>query len=287
MGNILLFENFLLEKSIGSENIRTKWYNDLPKRTYYALVNTDPTSVRKAEFSKNGKYTKWLIIQYKKGYLTQDMLSDKEFIKKLNYCLFIFSTGWYKCHFQYDADIMKYSSLQNFLSTLLPIMENYEEATNKSKYDMIYSDDNIDILIPLNFSTCFKYSKNTEWCTKEASGFSLWKSRAFLFRIIPKNKDYDKLKLTWRKNGEWYLACSVYPEFFEYKERKSPFTVEKGKEHWELSIEKSEYHCSHLPEVNQKVTQNGEVIKKTMSLVPNEAKRLIEEHYKKYTSDNI
>jgi hypothetical protein len=66
---ILRFDDFsglLLEKSIGSEEIRKKWYPDLDKKIFYKLVNLDPTSVRKKEFSKPGKYTKWLISMYKK-----------------------------------------------------------------------------------------------------------------------------------------------------------------------------------------------------------------------------
>jgi hypothetical protein len=67
--DILRFNDFyeiLLEKSIGSEEIRKKWYPDLDKKIFYKLVNTDPTSVRKKGFSKPGKYVKWLIMQYKR-----------------------------------------------------------------------------------------------------------------------------------------------------------------------------------------------------------------------------
>jgi len=57
-------KSLILEKSIGSEEIRKKWYSDLPKDIFYKLVNIDPTSVRKKELSKPGKYVKWLIISY-------------------------------------------------------------------------------------------------------------------------------------------------------------------------------------------------------------------------------
>ena len=52
---ILRFKNFseiILEKSIGSEEIRKKWYSDLDKKEFYKLVNIDPTSIRKKDFSK-------------------------------------------------------------------------------------------------------------------------------------------------------------------------------------------------------------------------------------------
>ena len=67
---ILRFKNFsdiILEKSIGSEEIRNKWYSEMDKKVFYKLVNLDPTSIRKKDFSKPGKYTKWLISMYKKG----------------------------------------------------------------------------------------------------------------------------------------------------------------------------------------------------------------------------
>ena len=83
--NILRFNNFseIFEKSIGSEEIRKKWYSDLDKKTFYKLVNIDPTSVRKKEFSKPGKYVKWLITQYKKvqkyGYYDTRLIQSQDY----------------------------------------------------------------------------------------------------------------------------------------------------------------------------------------------------------------
>ena len=61
------------ESSIGSENIRNKYYGDFNKREFYSYVNLDPTSIRKKDFSKPGKYTKWIINQVKKYNLFYDI----------------------------------------------------------------------------------------------------------------------------------------------------------------------------------------------------------------------
>ena len=45
MSRILSYN--LFEASIGSENIRKKWYPKIPKKLFYTIINLDPTSVRK------------------------------------------------------------------------------------------------------------------------------------------------------------------------------------------------------------------------------------------------
>jgi hypothetical protein len=47
MKHLFNIEEFIVEKSIGSESIRMKYYSDLPKHVFYSIVNLDPTSVRK------------------------------------------------------------------------------------------------------------------------------------------------------------------------------------------------------------------------------------------------
>ena len=283
---IFRFNEFLFERSIGSENIRLKWYPDIPKRLFYKIIKIDPTSVRKKDFSKPGKYSKWLINQYKSGRLTDEMLNDKEYVKKLNYCLFIFSTGWYKNKWKNDdtrfLDINKFkiekeSSWNDFVERMSRNIEVYEEQTEKSKYDVVYSDDKISILIPINFSASYETAKNTEWCSQGYSGFSAWNQKSILFRIIPKSSGYDRVKLTWDKNDDkWYMACSKYPEIDGYGQ---PFDDFNGKETWEImGIEQlviGEY-------ATEKSKINFTEIKKTISLVPDEAKQLIQDYHKKF-----
>jgi len=258
----------ILEKSIGSEEIRMKWYSDIDKKIFYKIVNIDPTSVRKKDFSKPGKYTKWLLNMYKsmlksdiyRSFILEDFGSY--FDSELNYNLFIFSTDWYKNKNE-NTDILKFKSIIDFNNYMSDYAEEYKLKTEDSKYDIIYSDNNIDILIPLNFSASYETAKNTDWCSIKNSGFSLWKQMSLMFRIIPKDSKYDKLKLTWTKksrspNMQWYIACSKYPEI---NGEGNPFDNFEEKLEFLDSLE---------------IKNN---IKNTMSLITDEAKKLVIKYY--------
>jgi hypothetical protein len=284
--------DYLVEKSIGSEEIRIKWYSGIDKKIFYKIVNIDPTSVRKVknhptygqrEFSKPGKYVKWLLIRLKRGDFNMpwlsipNLLDDDEFCKKLNYYLFIYSTNWtknkIKASNQIDyLDIMKFKSISDFISFIGKIVTEYETKTEKSKFDLIYSDTKIDIMVPLNFSASYETAKNTDWCTQTLPGFNMWSKMSILYRIIPKDDQYDKLKLTWRHSGGWNMACSKYPEIGE---SGSPFE-KRGRdvELWEFIID---LYLSNDDVVESK-KRKYEEIKKTMSIVSNEAKISIEKH---------
>lgn len=265
------FKEFLIEKSIGSENIRTKWYSDLDKKEFYKLINVDPTSIRKKDFSKPGKYSKWLLYQYKKEREYFEKLVDEEFLKKLNYFLFIFSTQWFKNKAKKEnlsIDINKYD-LTNFITMMYRYVEDYEKESEDSKYDVVYSDEKVNILIPMNFSASYETAKNTEWCTQQYTGYSMWNKIAILFRIIPKIKGYDKLKLTWSRFREWNLACSKYPEI---SGNDSPFDIVNGEENWI-------YRGNNSMIYSEKAKNNFEEIKKTMSLLDDNAKQLIMRYY--------
>lgn len=278
----------LLEKSIGSEEIRNKWYSDLPKKTFYKLVNLDPTSVRKKDFSKPGKYSKWLIREYKKGNLNDNLLEDNEFCKKLQYNLFIYSTHWFanknmtiyhlggvkSVDYRISNDIQRLS-IYGFNDKMSKYIKQYEAETEKAKYDLVYQDDKIKVLVPLNFTASFETAKNTQWCSQSFSGYSMWNQRSILFRIIPIVSGYDKLKLTWDREGfdaRWYIACSEYPEIFG---NKTPFDKVNDVEYWSLK-------CDEYEEVfNKKVPQMDE-IRKTMELLSSDAKKFIMNYYDKY-----
>ena len=287
------FEEVILESSIGSENIRNKYYSDIDKHIFYKIVNLDPTSIRKKDFSKPGKYTKWLLSQYKKNILSDQLLENDSFTKELKYYLLIFSTGWFKSKFKkewkeivYDddgyekevsvsKDIYQYG-LSEFVALLRKKVSGYEVETEKSKFDIVYSDSKVDILVPINFAASYETAKNTEWCSQQKSGFDMWNKMAILFRIIPKDNTYDKLKITWGRgeiNKSWQIACSKYPEIMGYT---SPFEVVDGVETWEKSKERKDKQ-----DTTQKWIENSKEISKTMSLLSPEAKHYIEEFHKK------
>lgn len=313
MKKIKRFHQFsILEKTIGIENIRSKWYSDIDKKTFYKIVNIDPTSVRKKDFSKPGKYTKWLFREYKKGNLKLNEIDNLEYRNKINYYLFIFSTGWFKSNqkkilqkqkaedpdrwermrnsFDYridDVDILKYD-LKNFLDTLKHYVEDFEFITNDAKFDVVYFDNLIDILIPINYAASYQTAKNTEWCSQSKIGFSMWKNNSILFRIIPKDKTYDKLKLTWQKprdgyDTKWFIACSKYPEI---NGEGSPFEIINGKENWLLKKLKWDDIYGEKSGIQDRWIENSKNIEKTMELVSKKAKDHIVKYYNHIIKNN-
>lgn len=292
---ILSFNEFsiLEEKTLGSENIRSKYYSDIDKHIFYKIVNIDPTSVRKKEFSKPGKYVKWLLMQYKTKNLTDELLNDKDYIERLNYYLFIFSTQWFKNKVKKEqyylsgellgpsGDIFKYGKtygLSHFVRLMKEYRGEYEKETEQSKFEFLYEDDKVTILIPLNFSASYEISKNTDWCTKHLNGFSMWSQVAILYRIIPKDKNCEMLKLTWNRKGEsrWYIAGTKYPEILGYG---NPFTEYK-KEIDKKFNEYGKYPSFFNPEHWNKIT-------KTMNLLNNKSIQIIIDHYNKNTNNNL
>jgi hypothetical protein len=142
--------------------------------------------------------------------------------------------------------------------TIEKCIDEYKSQTQDSKFDIVYSDESVNILVPLNFTASYETAKNTQWCSQTVSGFSMWKNIAILFRIIPKNKGYDKLKLTWEKGGlgRWFLACSRYPEVIG---NDLPFdkTFGEGK-----TIDKWEKICIHNKGKSTQFDKNIEEIQK-------------------------
>jgi hypothetical protein len=266
---IYRFNDFILEKSIGSEEIRKKWYSHFEKKLFYKIINLDPTSIRKKDFSKPGKYSKWLLMQFDKGNLSEQLLNDESYHKKLNYYLFVFSTGWYKNKIKKEYgeeffdeekynkyknynisksfftpssifyDINKFKTVSDFVKHIEDYKERYEIETEETKFDTVYSNDKITILVPLNFTASYETAKNTDWCTKSVSSFSEWNKKAILFRIL-ENGTNNKLKITWTGNNNWFIAHNKYPEisnledFNDYK----PFDKKDDKEIWLHIVEK-------------------------------------------------
>lgn len=296
MKNIKTFElyskDLILEKSIGTEEIYNKWYSDIDKKTFYKIVNIDPTSIRKKDFSKPGKYTKWLIQCYKKLSKEEERFDfEYSFDSNLNFALFIFSTGWYKSKVKKESfylggelnktienDIFKFKTLSDFESHMYKLKDEYRVQTEEGKFDIVYSDDKVDILIPINFTASYELSKNTDWCSKSYSGFSMFNKKSILYRIIPKDKSLDKVKISWAKNNEiWYIACSKYPEI---NGKESPFDIVNGLERWK---ERKNYWDSIND--SRQWQQNSIKIEETMNLLNDKAKNTIKEHYDKYGKD--
>lgn len=273
---IYTFNDFITEGTLGSENIRNKYYPNMDKSIFYMLVNTDPTSIRKKDFSKPGKYTKWLIREYRDN---KKYFEDKEFTDALNYKLFIFSTNWFKTKSNNSSyyisgeigrgienDINKYKLL-DFYNVMDELISEYKTQTEESKYDLVYEDELVSILVPLNFTASFETAKNTEWCSKQFSGYSMWNKTSIMYRVLPKDNKNEKMKITWSFRGSAYISGEKYPEI-EVKFGEDPFNS------YDNRIE--EYIK------NSKYTDRYIKMDKTYKLLSNRAKESIRKHYKKY-----
>ncbi len=279
---ILLFNQYITESSIGSENIRTKHYSDMDKKHFYKLVNIDPTNVRKKDFSKPGKYTKWLLREFKKR-IYNDYFDDDSFIKELNYKLFVFSTQWFKNKFKksayyisgqkeymIDGDILKFDLIQ-FYNYMDEYIQEYKTITEDSKYDVIYENNDYTILVPLNFSASYETAQNTDWCSKSYAGYSMHNKVTILFRVIPKDDSYERLKVTWSKNYNiCYFASHKYPEI--------PID---GENPFDLILNE----CNKLIE-NWKNNNSYVQIKRTFELLNDESKQLMIQYRNKFKNKN-
>jgi|VirMetMinimDraft_7_1064189.scaffolds.fasta_scaffold03163_13 hypothetical protein len=299
MKHLVNIEEFIIEKSIGSESIRMKHYSDLPKHVFYSIVNLDPTSVRKKDFSKPGKYVKWLIKQYLKEPSRSDMyyndnlnalqriLINKNHKKELNKYLFIFSTEWYKnkskksmFHIGGETtrpmknDIFRFKTLKDFTDAIEKVESEFEKETEDAKFEVIHSDDKIDVLIPINFTASYEISKNTEWCSQSYSGFSLWNKRSILFRIVPKDKKYDIVKITWNResDSDWQIAGPKYPEV---SGRGNPFRIVDN------DIEKWEHEIRNWNHKYPDYSSHFDNVIKTMSLLNDNVKKKIVQFHNK------
>jgi len=105
-----------------------------------------------------------------------------------------------------------------------------------------------------------------------------------MFRIIPKDNTYDKLKLTWVKKErspkkQWYIACSKYPEIHGVS---TPFDIIDGKESWEERLEYMNGIYNDDKTSSIKWRENAKTIEMSMGLLSDKAKEKIIKYYEKY-----
>lgn len=299
MSRILNFT--LFESSIGSEEIRKKWYSKIPKKVFYEIINIDPTSVRKKEFSKPGKFSKWLLMKMIDRETNNLSESGEYFLKnekeKLSFFLFIFNSGWYRlvCTEATMRDILQFKNINDFMKYMQDFEKSYTLET-KSKYDFIYADNKVNIVVPLNFTASFETAKYTDWCTKNIKAWNFWSSVAILFRILPKSKSYSKVKLSWKLTQpySWTLASEKYPEI---SGTGNPFSIEDGQENWKTTldntIKRSLEDSAQLfslwtqqgykeDEIPKKDFKNYEQLERTMGILSDDVKKQIVNHFNKF-----
>ena len=213
-------------------------YSDIQREKFDALVKLDPTTVcYDNTVIKLGKYSHWILNRYSKAdsYVGERML--RKDYKILEY-LTTHKEWFVKNHMKRDAkyvNIFKFKTITDMVQTMGNYYDEYE--CHKLYKDFpenvftIFENDEIRVIEPLDFATCFKYSKTTEWCTKSENCFKSWGSTNLLLRFIDK-KEKRMCRLTWsfNDNTEWSWATPIYPEFRDYafgeKRDLDPFQFE-------------------------------------------------------------
>lgn len=232
----------IYEKSIGIENIYQQYYSDIPRNIFDQLLELDPTTPYSTEShttDKLGKYSKWILREYRKGYFDSYVKNNE--IKKLKFLkeeLALLTTNWLRKKLNKNIDILTYSypELTNLLGNLIK-QYHKDTATKKGqiKYDLLYEDDNWTIFVPLNASTAMYLSgKETQWCSNVEHGYNMWKQTGMVFyRFIPKLTNYKKMRLTWNKDDlkyNWAFAYTYSPVHL-YGKGKNPFDNHVKPEH--------------------------------------------------------
>ena len=192
----ILYEDILNEAT--SDEIWEKYYNSIPKDIFEKLIQLDPTY----KPNKMGKYGKWIINMYNKGYNTD---SD---LKQISHNLQIYNKYINKIQ---QKDINKISSLEELSNIVSQFEGNENLATSKSDEvrrakqgsEKVFEDSKWIVIHPFTKDASIYYGKHTRWCTSSKYDtsernygkdyFDDYNSRGKLFININKetNKKYQ------------------------------------------------------------------------------------------------
>lgn len=289
---------------LSAEEIYVKWYADkIRYKAFLKIIKLDPTTVFKKDKVKMGRYCKWLLMQYFKSNFqtffyndqielkakvdpaSKNFLFDDKFSKEIYDSLEVFH-NWFKFKNKHaDRDIYKYE-LYEFTRRMTgghynDYQDHLKYKKDNGKVFLIYDDENLTVLEPLNFAACYKYSKNTQWCSKTLSSYEGWSRDNILLRFIDK-KNKMIFRLTYSYNSDrWSWATPVYPEFSEQsliKER--PFRFKKitpfSFKYFKKEYDKSKYEADDTAKAQ---TERFNQLKRLFNLIDKKCAAKILERY--------
>jgi hypothetical protein len=190
------------------------YYTDIDYNIFLKLINLDPNNRIYFNDRKMGKYGKWILREYRKGYFDAHIKNDcLNELKSLREELKLIGTSWLNKRMGYKLDILtySYSELVNLLSVYLKEYE-LEKMDSDIKYDLVYEDEKWLVFVPLNYKTSlYMCGKDTQWCTHTKQGWQNAKQEnKILFRFIPKGYDLKKMRLSMgAENSTWALPYSI------------------------------------------------------------------------------
>lgn len=191
--NIILSEEqiYLLYEAVADINdIYEKYYRTIPKNIFFEIVAADPT-YKFEKPNKIGKYAKWLLKLYANNNLELDNLQQ---VRSL---LQIFHEN--KKNLK-DNDINKYHTLDELSDALEQFQDGdvyftksqREKQIKAKEADIIYNDDEWEIIVPKTWEASKLYGAHTKWCTasKESSNyFDDYNSKGKLYINIDKRNN--------------------------------------------------------------------------------------------------
>ena len=194
-------KSFLNEAS--SEELYIKYYRDIEREIYRAIISSDPTSTEK----KNGKYCKWLLDLYrslgKEGMRkTNEQKVMLEDLYKIKDALVLFSRYGNRVE---KKQIQQYKDYNELVSVMVPFEKNVEEENNSkdlykdikdNQTEKVYEDSEWLVISPkTKEASCF-WGMGTKWCTAATEDnknrFNSYNSRGSLYIFIDKIHKDDK-----------------------------------------------------------------------------------------------
>jgi hypothetical protein len=165
MRYLKLYEHFILESVLTSDEIYAKYYSDIDRNEFDKIVKSDPTS----KSNKVGKYSKWLLNLYKNNNLKlEDLYKATEYLTAFNL----------HQHKLPIKDINSIKSLPKLFNLVEPYIEkeeftfsNDEERKLANQFKEIFRNNKYRIIIPLTLEASKYFGRNTEWCTTNTNMF--------------------------------------------------------------------------------------------------------------------
>jgi hypothetical protein len=203
---ILLREGLLTE--ITSDEAWNKFYSDANK---FPLLNGDIDLFNqiedlypKANNQHNRGYFIWIYNQIKRGLKNEDFYKVKEYLRLFNKFINVIDKD--------KRDINKYKTVQDLYLAVKDFEENEDEiATSKTselkkireeEIDLVYSDSEWSVYVPLTERASCLIGKGTQWCTaadKSNNMFDHYNRDGKLYVLINKDDD-SKYQLHFESN---------------------------------------------------------------------------------------
>lgn len=154
-------------------------YRDLYKTALIgAFEKLDPTPHK--------EYTQWLCKTYAAGLGVVTKYED--FASRGSSALERFQKLKIKKQLKPEhKDINRFKSMQDFEQTVATYPEPQEVIVDKGKAELVYSDDSLRVITPMDEQAAKYYGQGTTWCTaaKNNNAFTRYHQKGYLYIILP------------------------------------------------------------------------------------------------------